>query len=347
MFASELNSSSGTFSATPTGTLPRHRGSEYPVRTGSKPSPVFHRRPCCGNGSIRAPGGARTGAAVINEEPMSGAAFAPGAVDLEARAAVLAHELTDGLKPLARVAYNYRWSWTREGEDVFRDIHAHRWELSGGNPVRFLADLWPSTQAAAEQNPELLERVEALVAKVEAGSRGAGAAAARDRRAGRLHVRRVRLPPVDADLLGRPRRARRRHPQGGERPGARHDRDRAPVPARLLPPAPRHHRAPAGVLDRRRSPRPADGAGDDAGRRPAPARGAAVRRPAAVPGLAGRRRPDPAAPARRRAALERRGAAVDLGAAVRGEPRRAARAVRAARDRRRARAPGARDRPRP
>ncbi len=54
---------------------------------------------------------------------MSGEAFAPGAVDLEARAAVLAHELTDGLKPLARVAYNYRWSWTREGEDVFRDIH--------------------------------------------------------------------------------------------------------------------------------------------------------------------------------------------------------------------------------
>ncbi len=71
----------------------------------------------------------------------------------------------------------------------------------------------------------------------------------------------------------------------------------------------------------------------------------AVRRPAAVPGLAGRRRPDPAAPARRRAALERRGAAVDLGAPVRGEPGRAARAVRAARDRRRAGAPGARDRP--
>ena len=99
---------------------------------------------------------------------MPGEAFTPGAVDLDTRAAVLAHELTDGLKPLARVAYNYRWSWTREGEDVFRDIHAHRWELSGGNPVRFLADLWPSTQAAAERTPELMTRVEALVAKVDA-----------------------------------------------------------------------------------------------------------------------------------------------------------------------------------
>src|SRR5277367_3488139 len=99
---------------------------------------------------------------------MPSEAFTPGAVDLDARAAVLAHELTDGLKPLARVAYNYRWSWTREGEDVFRDIHAHRWELSGGNPVRFLADLWPSTQAAVENNPGLLERIDALAAKVAA-----------------------------------------------------------------------------------------------------------------------------------------------------------------------------------
>ena len=82
-----------------------------------------------------------------------------------------------------------------------------------------------------------------------------------------------------------------------------------------------------------------------AGGRPAAARGAAVRRSAAVPGLARRRRPDPAAPARRRAALERRGAAVDVGPPVRGEPGRAARAVRAARDRRCAGAPGARDRP--
>src|SRR5438105_2095108 len=40
--------------------------------------------------------------------------------------------------------------------------------LSGGNPVRFLTDLWPSTQAAAERNPELMARVQTLVSRVAA-----------------------------------------------------------------------------------------------------------------------------------------------------------------------------------
>jgi starch phosphorylase len=88
--------------------------------------------------------------------------FAPGAADLETRAATLAARLTDGLKPLAEVAYNYAWSWMPGAESVFRDIQPHRWGLSGGNPVRFLGDLWPRTQERAEENGELLERVNAL-----------------------------------------------------------------------------------------------------------------------------------------------------------------------------------------
>src|SRR4051794_30441082 len=71
--------------------------------------------------------------------------FQPGTVDLEWRANNLAVRLSESLKPLARVAYNYRWSWMRDGEGVFRDINPHRWELSGANPVRFLNDLWPGT----------------------------------------------------------------------------------------------------------------------------------------------------------------------------------------------------------
>jgi len=88
--------------------------------------------------------------------------FAPGAADHETRAATLAARLTDGLKPLAEVAYNYAWSWMPGAESVFRDIQLHRWGLSGGNPVRFLGDLWPRTQERAEENGELLERVNAL-----------------------------------------------------------------------------------------------------------------------------------------------------------------------------------------
>jgi glycogen phosphorylase len=88
--------------------------------------------------------------------------FAPGAADLETRAALLADRLSDGLKPLARVAYNYAWSWLPDGPAVFRDVNRHRWGLSGGNPVQFLGDLWPRTQERAERNPELLERIQAL-----------------------------------------------------------------------------------------------------------------------------------------------------------------------------------------
>jgi len=88
--------------------------------------------------------------------------FGPGAADLDSRAAALADRLTDGLKPLARVAYNYAWSWLPGGDTVFRDINPHRWALSGGNPVQFLGDLWPRTQERAERNEALLERVREL-----------------------------------------------------------------------------------------------------------------------------------------------------------------------------------------
>ncbi len=94
--------------------------------------------------------------------------FSPGAADLAARIDVLADRLSDGLKPLAAIAYNYAWSWTRDGAAVFRDINPHRWELAGANPVRFLGDLWPGTIEAAERNPALLERVQALSGEVGA-----------------------------------------------------------------------------------------------------------------------------------------------------------------------------------
>ncbi len=40
-----------------------------------------------------------------------------------------------------------------DGPAVFRDISPDRWERSAQNPVRFLNDLWPATQAAAERDP--------------------------------------------------------------------------------------------------------------------------------------------------------------------------------------------------
>jgi starch phosphorylase len=89
-----------------------------------------------------------------------------GAADIAARAFDLAENLPPGLKPLAALAYNYRWSWLPGAEDVFREINPHRWELSGGNPVKFLSDLWPSTRAHAERDEELRARVLELAKQV-------------------------------------------------------------------------------------------------------------------------------------------------------------------------------------
>jgi starch phosphorylase len=90
-----------------------------------------------------------------------------GAADLADRAAWLADRLPEPLRPLARVAYNYRWSWARDGDAVFRDLDPFRWELTGRNPTRFLADLWPSSITAAERDDALVARAAALASAVD------------------------------------------------------------------------------------------------------------------------------------------------------------------------------------
>jgi glycogen phosphorylase len=91
-----------------------------------------------------------------------------GAADTEAAVALLAMRLPDELKPLARLAYNYRWSWEPGGADVFRDLDPHAWERGGRNPVRQLADLTPEAAAAAAASSELRERLDALTEAVAA-----------------------------------------------------------------------------------------------------------------------------------------------------------------------------------
>jgi starch phosphorylase len=106
------------------------------------------------------------------EETTADLGASAGAADLARRAADLAEHLPNGLKPLATVAYNYRWSWLPGGEAVFREINPHRWELAAGNPVKFLSDLWPSTRANAERDEALKESVLRLVAETESALDG-------------------------------------------------------------------------------------------------------------------------------------------------------------------------------
>jgi starch phosphorylase len=99
--------------------------------------------------------------------------------DLAQRVDELESRLLPALRPLARVAYNYAWSWGRGGTAVFAALDPHRWRLSRENPVRFLGELSRSAQEAAARNGELLQRIDRL-----AGETAADAAQPLDPRAG-------------------------------------------------------------------------------------------------------------------------------------------------------------------
>ena len=75
-----------------------------------------------------------------------------GSLDVERAATELANRLPDALAPLARLAYNYRWSWLPDGAELFRSIDPQRWELCLHNPVRLLEEVPAGTlrRAAAD-----------------------------------------------------------------------------------------------------------------------------------------------------------------------------------------------------
>ena len=63
-----------------------------------------------------------------------------GREDIDRAAEALASRVPTPLAPLARAAYNLRWSWTPGGADAFRAIDPQRWELCGENPIRLLTE---------------------------------------------------------------------------------------------------------------------------------------------------------------------------------------------------------------
>ena len=69
--------------------------------------------------------------------------MAPGDHDLEAAASELAERLARASRPTARVAYNYRWSWARDGPACFEALDPDRWARVGANPVRMLRGRLP------------------------------------------------------------------------------------------------------------------------------------------------------------------------------------------------------------
>ena len=91
-----------------------------------------------------------------------------GTDDLLRAAEALAARVPQPLAGLARLAYNYRWSWTPGGPELFASIDPVRWERCGENPVRLLGEVDAATLDRAAADPAVLDGIAAVAAAVDA-----------------------------------------------------------------------------------------------------------------------------------------------------------------------------------
>ena len=91
-----------------------------------------------------------------------------GREDVARAAAELAERLPQALAPLARIAYNYRWSWLPGGAELFRRVDAERFERCLQNPVRLLQEASARSLRRAAGDEELLERARAAESLIRA-----------------------------------------------------------------------------------------------------------------------------------------------------------------------------------
>ena len=91
------------------------------------------------------------------------ATLADGGEDIDRAAADLAARLPRELEPLARLAYNYLWSWWPGGDDIFRMIDPARWSASNHNPIRLLHETTSATLERAAGDVGLRERIASML----------------------------------------------------------------------------------------------------------------------------------------------------------------------------------------
>ncbi|MBI2761947.1 MAG: alpha-glucan family phosphorylase [Chloroflexi bacterium] len=91
-----------------------------------------------------------------------------GSLDIARAAQTLAARLPEPLAPLARLAYNFWWSWTPGGPELFQSLDPHWWERCGRNPVRLLQEIAPDRLHELARDSALVADVHALVALLDA-----------------------------------------------------------------------------------------------------------------------------------------------------------------------------------
>jgi starch phosphorylase len=91
-----------------------------------------------------------------------------GRGDIQSAAGDLAERVPPALAPLARLAYNYRWSWLPGGPELFRAVDSERFDLCAQNPVRLLQESPARVLRRAAEDAELVSRAQALEAEIRA-----------------------------------------------------------------------------------------------------------------------------------------------------------------------------------
>jgi starch phosphorylase len=90
-----------------------------------------------------------------------------GRRDIEQAIAETAERLPEELEPLARLAFNYRWSWMARGASLFQDLSPEEWRRSGCNPRFVLEAVAPRRFHEVSRDESYVARVHAMAALVE------------------------------------------------------------------------------------------------------------------------------------------------------------------------------------
>jgi glycogen phosphorylase len=91
-----------------------------------------------------------------------------GSSDIARAVAELAERLPAPLAPLARLAYNYRWSWLPGAAKLFESVDPERFKLCLQNPVRLLQESPTEALRRAAADSAFVERATVLEAAMDA-----------------------------------------------------------------------------------------------------------------------------------------------------------------------------------
>jgi len=92
----------------------------------------------------------------------------PGDEDIARAVTELEHALPERLRPLARVAFDYRWAWSADGAETFRAIDPEGWARTAANPRRLLTETGRQRLDQAGQDADLVARIDRLADELRA-----------------------------------------------------------------------------------------------------------------------------------------------------------------------------------